>query len=272
MTFNSFPVFLIAHNEFKKVVGHPIVIIIALVLIMISALNGITSSGLSGFEKIMPNDDVLIKVALSGMFWHVSEYCTIAAMFIGLISIAGDRYNGSLNVLVSKPLYRKNVVVGKFLGISLFVLLLVSVVYVVSALLIMLFYRAPLSPTDFLLRFTALIVLLFLECSLTVGITMLVGIVFKNMVEAAVITASFLYVEWYTTLPHSIGELGFLFPSSLYIKIFSTVSDPRFTGLLDTSMDFMEWAGLAYPYILLMVLYIIVVLLIDSFVFTKVDD
>jgi len=272
MGFNVIPLYFIAHNEFKRILGHPLVIIIACILIMIAVLNGIGSSQLIGFEKVMEGDDVLIKVGMSQIFWNLSKYCTIAAMFIGLVSIAGDRSNGSLNVLLSKPLYRKDVIAGKFFGIAVFMLFLVSMTLLISSLLIMLFFRAPSLPLDFLLRLSTLIFLLFLECSLTVGLTMLIGIVFKNLLGAAVITASFLYLEWYTTIPYSLSFFNFIVPSSLYIKIFSSAPEPRYTGLLDTSLEFLDWANLAAPYILLIVLYTIAVLFINSYMFTKSED
>jgi ABC-2 type transport system permease protein len=260
--------YLIACNEFKRVVGHPLVIVLTIILIMIAVLNGIGATGLSGFEKMM-NGDVFIKVGLSQTFWHTSIYCTMAAMFVGLVSVAGDRTTGSLNVLISKPLYKRDVIAGKFLGVAVFILLLLTMTFTVSSLLLMLFFRAPLSFEEFSIRLITLILLLFLECCLAAGIAMLFGILFKNLLDAAILTVSFLYLEWYTPIQDYLGSFYIVSPSSLYVKIFSATPDPHFTGLIDTSLAFTTWANVAAPYIVLMVLYLIAVLLINSFIFSR---
>ncbi len=269
MGFNARPSLLIARNEFKKITGHPLIFMFIGILVLIAALNGIGfKGGLSWFEQVMEGD-VFVKVGMSQIYWNSSMYCTFAAMFIGLISVAGDRANGSMGVLLSKPLYKRDVIAGKFMGIAAFILVLVSIAFLASSLLIMLFFRAPLSLVDFFIRLFTIIILLFLECSLAAGIAMMIGILFRNLLDAAIIVASVLYVEWYTQISVYLGGFSFISPSSLYSKIFNAAPGQHFTGLMDTSMGFMDWLGVAAPYIVLMVLYVIAVFLVNSYVFVR---
>ncbi len=268
---NLRPFLLIAQNEFKKIIGHPLIFVFTGILVLIAVLNSIGfAGGLSWFEQIMEGD-VFIKVGMSQIFWNLSMYCTFAAMFIGLISVAGDRTNGSMGVLLTKPLYKRDVIAGKLVGISAFIIILVSMTFIISSLLIMLFFRAPLSLMDFFIRLFTIIILLFFECSLAAGIAMLISILFKNLLDAAIIVASILYVDWYAQINVYLGDFSFISPSSLYNKIFHATPDLHFSGLMDTSIGFMAWFNAASPYIELMVLYVIVVYLVNSYVFARSD-
>lgn len=270
--FNVQPIVLIARNEFKKMAGQPLNFLFAGILVLIAILNGIGfANGLSYFEQIMQGD-VFIKVGMSEILWVLSMYCTFAAMFIGLISVAGERTSGSLNLLLSRLLYRKDIIAGKFIGMAVFILILVSMTFIISSLLIILFFRMPYSFTDFFMRLLAFICLLFLESSISACIAMLIGIIFKNLLDASVMVASVLYIEWYTQIRVHLGSLDILSPTGLYIKIISAAPDRQFTGLMDTSLGFMTWFDIAKPYIVFMIFYLIIILLVTSIVFARSED
>jgi ABC-2 type transport system permease protein len=263
---------LVARNEFRRVIEHPLIIAILLIMLILVALNGINGPGLSGYDTIMSGSDVFIKVGLSDVLWNMSTYCTMAAMFIGLVSVAGDKSTGSLNILLSKPLYKRDILAGKFLGVISFIFLLITVVYASSSLLLMLFFRAPLSFEEFMLRLSALILILFLESSLAAGIAILLGLIFHRLLDAALIVASIFYLEWFTSIPNYPSIFNMLNPTTLYFKILWASPDPRFTGLVDTHFGFTTWAVIALPYIILLVLYLLGIVLVNTYLFTRSED
>lgn len=272
--FNTSNLLIVANNEFKRIISHPIVIVVTAILIFVAVLNGFGSTNLAGIEQLglFNDDDVFIKVGMSQLFWISSLYCTIIAMFLGLFTIAGDRAKKSIGVLIVKPLYRKDIVIGKLLGVLLFLALLIFLNFSISSLIMMLLFRPPFMLYEFFLRLFTLMLILFFECSLMASITMMIGISFKNLLEAAGISISFLYLEWFAPISGYPGYLDIFSPSRLYFKIFNYSPIPSFNGLLDTSLGFFTWLHGTVPYILLIVLYIMALTQVNCYLFSRSDS
>ena len=58
----------------------------------------------------------IMKIVFSGMIEYIAVIGAILAILLGFNSISGERSRGTLKVLLSYPLYRDNVINGKFLG------------------------------------------------------------------------------------------------------------------------------------------------------------
>ncbi len=268
------PIYFIARNEFRRIVGHPLVIIISIVLLTISLLNGIGKAHLlSTLENgMMPTmymgKDIFLIAGIQGIFYIFSLYCAIFAIFIGALSVSEERSNRSMSVLLTKPLYRRDVAIGKFLGNGVFMMIFILFNVLISSLLVMIFFREPLSMLDSIVRIFSYISVLFLECMLSLGITMLIGIIFKNLFTALIVAVTFYYLDWYSFLTNYAGNLAFLSPRYLYYKVIG-ISD---VNLFDTSIGYYGWLNAALPLIVLMVLEVIIIMLIDCFVFTKDEE
>ncbi len=124
---------------------------------------------------------------------------TIIAIFLGATSISYERWNSSINVLLTKPLYRRDYIIGKFIGISAFMLLFNTITLLFIGLIMILFFRGPQSDIEFIWRLAAYIIITTLACSLVIALNMLFGIISKNilMVTAASITYVFFDWVWY---------------------------------------------------------------------------
>ena len=109
---------------------------------LLALANGLGSiKVLPTFESWMTGD-VFIGVGLSQVFFNISQYCSVAALVLGLLSVAGDRKR-VLGVLLTKPVLKRDVVAGKFIGLSAFMLLLITVTYLLVSLLITLALPGP---------------------------------------------------------------------------------------------------------------------------------
>lgn len=264
---NSNPVYSVTVNEFIKLRSNPLILIMSCILFILASLNGLASPYvLSSFTT---NNDVFIRAGLGDMFYRISLLCTIVAAFLGVMSIAEDRSKSLFKVLLTKPLYKRDIVLGKFCGICLFLLMLIGISYIISSLLVMIFYGLPQSILEFILRIISLILALFLECALTAGITMMIGIIFKNLLEAVSIVATCLFIDWYGNLYGYIGNLSIISPRVLYFDIFNVNNQIL---LIDTSIPYMNWLNAAAPYIVLVILEITAIVILDCFMIIKTDE
>ena len=141
------------------------------------------------------------------------------SMCIGITSIADERSKGSFRVLFTKPVYRRDVVAGKFIGISVFMFLLIMLTMALFVSLMIVTYAGPESVIDFMLRIFLFAVLLFVNCCFTLGLVMCLGI-FLSKSEALIVSLSFISIEWLTiigSVPASLGDLRLIDPQSCTI-------------------------------------------------------
>ncbi|HEY3273976.1 MAG TPA: ABC transporter permease subunit, partial [Methanocella sp.] len=257
----------LAANEFRRQIGHPVTIVVFILLVVLAVINGLGSiKVLPTFESWL-SGDIFIKVGLSQEFFNISQYCSVAALILGLLSVAEDRRR-VLGVLLTKPLHKRDVMAGKFLGLNAFLLLLITVTYLLVSLLIMLAYRGPSALDEFVLRLSALILALFLECSFLAGIGMLIGMVFSSLKEAIIVGVTYLCIEWFSNAMF-MDILKYLSPYYVYFKIISVTDE---VSVFNTPVPFGVWLGQALPYIGLMSAGIIIVFVLNCVVISRTEE
>lgn len=99
---------------------------------------------------------------------------------------------------------------------------------------------------------------------LTLGISFLIGIFFKNIFEILLFNGVFLYLDWRYVLPSSIRGFKFLIPTGLYAMIIDGVSQHF---ILETKVPYNIWLSAALPYIIFMLLAIVIVFLLSCYIF-----
>ena len=254
-------------NEFRRQIGHPVTIAVFCLLVVLAIINGLGSiKALPAFETWMTGD-VFIDVGLSQELFNISQYCSVAALILGLLSVAGDRKR-VLGVLLTKPLRKRDVIAGKFLGLSAFLLLLITVTYLLVSLLIALAFRGPSSMEELTLRLAALILALFLECSFLAGVGMLIGMAVSSLKEAIIVGVTYLSIEWFSNAMF-MSLLKYLSPYYVYFKIISATDDVK---LLDTTAQFSVWLGSALPYAALMIVGVIIVFVLNCIVIARTEE
>lgn len=261
-------VLLIGGNEFHRVVRHPLVIIVSLILLVLAVINGIGSAvTLTAHPVIVnPGEDVFILYGVGQVFFVILEFCSVMALFIGAMSIAEESTGRSTSIIITKPLYRRDVIAGKFLGLNAFMLLLVTPNFILSSIFLAIFYGAPAAMTDFVLRFSAFVLSVFLYCSITIAIAMLIGIIFKDLLQAAVVAITYYSADFNGSLNGYLGSLGTYTPQNLFSKITSE------SGLQNTTASLSSWLSAALPYIVMIVLEILAILIIGLLIFSRSDE
>jgi len=257
-------IILLAQNEFIRIIRHPLVIIMSIVLFTLAIINAAGCSVLLPNIKSTEVGDVFF-LGMSNTLHDTSLILSFLSMSIGIVSISNERSNGSLRVLMTKPVYKKDIITGKFIGINALLILLISIIVSLCVSTLMISYGMPFSLTDAFLRIGSYILILYLICILMSGLVMLFGIIFKNLHIALVLSVSSLYLAWFTVLPINFGDLRMLNPVVLYLFITSGMGHHIF----DSIFPYMAWASAALPLIILMLFEIIAIFLIDCVLFIK---
>lgn len=265
-------VFSVARNELRLVSGNRITMVFIGLIVAWAIVNTLGYSGT--WEKIQQHPDVVshmetfYTLGVSNFFYKLSMLFAFLSMCLGVISIADERSGGSLRVLTSKPLYRRDVIIGKFLGISLFLLLLMVLAAVLFVVPLMVFYETPDSFTDFLLRMSSITFITFLNCSFTLGLVMLFGIVLGKA-EALVVSLAYVAVEWLSqggNILYNLGNLGIVDPGLLQMYAFGLGNN--FILYMDLP-PFGAWLNYAIPYIVLMIAEVAIIVLVNCTLFNR---
>jgi ABC-2 type transport system permease protein len=115
---------VVAENEFKDLVRDRIILVVIAafllyILVDLSHVHDLLGSGFFNTDpNIVQNDPAanLAQTMLNQITFMLSRYGAILGIAVGSLSIAGERHSGALNALVSKPLRRDSIIVGKTIG------------------------------------------------------------------------------------------------------------------------------------------------------------
>jgi ABC-2 type transport system permease protein len=249
------------------------VILVGIVLFFLTFVNAAGGyQNLIGFSIFYHVDGLLNGYS---QIWYITIFiCSIMAAFLGMMAINEDRFKGTFNVLLAKPVYRRDVIVGKFLGLTGFIVLFLTLEMVINFLVLYTYYGAPLSLSDVVVRILAYIFVLSLYLMLVIGLTMLIGTIVKSILTASALVVTYLSYEWFWSGAGT-GTISTIIRFPLTPQIFT--GDIIFgsdidESLLFSSTPFTGWVLHALPGILVLMLIVVAVLLINCHVFAKTDD
>ncbi len=270
MSSSANAIFLIAKNELYRTIGHPLVILIGMIVLFLAFTYGYGNT--LTFESAYRDGKDGFLLCYCQNEYSILLICSIMSAFLGVLSMAQDRWSHSINLLLAKPLYRRDIVLGKFIGLIVYIFIFVTIALAFSTLMFVLFFRAPLSYIELSYRLVSYIFILSLECSLIVALTMLVGTVFRNVIGSVSVAVIYVYADWFRYVVNYMGDYSIVMPRMLYHKMADPVSGGYPQELFNTLIPFTGWLNDAMPYILLAVLEIVLLVLINCFVFSRLDE
>lgn len=189
----------IARREFDQVAFHPLVIILGILILIIVSIDGAGYGLLHGPIDDGQSYNALVYTGIRMIWWLTMAICLIMSSFFGAITIPLDRWKHTYNVLLTKPLRRSDIIAGKFLGLSAFMLVFNIFVTVIAVFLVVAFLNEPLSVLDLVLWTIGYILLATLTCSTIIALNLFFGTVSKSFL--VVTTLSFVYISvelfWY---------------------------------------------------------------------------
>ena len=152
-------------------------------------------------------------------------------------------------------------------------MLLLTVVFVslfIASLLI--FYGGPESISDLVLRLSSYTVVLYLHVMLFLAISMLIGLIFNNIFMALGVSGLFYWAQINATIIFVyIDEIKFLgnFNPQIILGKIIFVSDN--VSIFNLLRPFDVWLSGALPWMVWSALLIIVIFLINSYLFSRYD-
>jgi len=268
---------IIARNEFSLIAMNPLVIVFVVVMFFLALVNvaGVTSVPMDS-NFFMNPPYVIFFGFLDGIYMFTAVLFTFFAVCLGIVSVTDERSRGSLRVLFTKPLYRRDVILGKFLGIGSFLFLIILLTYTLNVSLMIAVLGVPGSAIELLLRVGTHVVLLFLNAGFTLGLVMVLGIALGE-VGALIASLAFICYEWLPSSPSLtftgiLGSFSVIDPVYLYNKAFyptNTFGATGFVDLYDEALPYFTWLQQASPYIVLMIAYLVIIVLVGCMLFAK---
>jgi ABC-2 type transport system permease protein len=258
------PIFIIAKKEFVGMFDNQFVILASIALVVFAILNGIGGSTILKSMDAGQSGDVFILTGFGQILVSTMFLFTIIAVFTGAMSIAEERFKHSTDLLLTKPLYRRDVIIGKYIGMNAFLLIYIIFYLLLTSLLILMFFRAPLSVGEYFLRVSTYMFLLFLESSFSMAIAMLFAIIFKDLLKVVLLTVTYLFIDWYSGLSSTV---------SIYAKVSpSLLVSENVLVMLNTSAPIMDWLNLSVLNITILITGAICISLLGCLVYTKIED
>lgn len=265
---NMNPILIIVSSEFSSALRQPVLVVISILLFTIAIFCGAGSSlqiSHSSTDDLSWDDPFFLAVMSSSAM--LAPILSAFAMFIGVLAMSDEKSDGTIRVLITKPLYWKDIIIGKLLGLSAFLIMLTvfSILLFVSA--VMVFYGGPQSVSELILRTASYIMALCLLNILMLAISMLLGTIIDNTLVVLTITGLLYWLQSYAGLAYS-NIMNYVLPLGVYGMILS--GNGNF--LYQTSVPYGVWLSGALPLIVLESAVILSLFLANCYLFSRYES
>ncbi len=189
---------VVAEKEFKDLLSDRIILVViaAFLLYILVDLNNIRNLLDAGFFDRDPSvvqDNPAANLAqtmLNQITFMLSRYGAILGIAVGFLSIAGERHGGALNALVSKPLRREAIIVGKTIGSLGFLVCVFALAsaFLTSGLLILASHIIAPVIGEFLVRVPMAIGTALLYTAVFFFLSMLISLLIDNYAFALILS------------------------------------------------------------------------------------
>lgn len=207
--------------------------------------------------------------AVQNLTYILTAIIMFLSINLAIISFGDERSKGTLTILSAKPVYRRDIISGKYFGINAFLILLIIFIVSIFVSLMIMFFGTPESVMDILFRLVLQSILLMMYCAVSVGITILFVMLLKNNLEAYILSIFFVIVEWLMLYPFILNYFDWfstINPSKVFYNILG--SGP---GILNIHYPVGVWFGLAFPYVMLLIMEILAVFIFDLYLYGKME-
>jgi len=165
-------------------------IIILLAMVWLSGLSAVYIAAQSIREAAAGTEFVFLKIftassgALPPFVAFVGFFAPLLGLALGFDAINREQSSGTLGLVLSQPIFRDTVIIGKFLaGLAVIVLMLVSIVLIVSGLGLW-FFAVPPSLEE-ALRIVAYLALTIVYTGFWMALALLFSIFFRRITTSA---------------------------------------------------------------------------------------
>jgi ABC-2 type transport system permease protein len=194
----------------------------------------------------------------------------ILAAFFGATSVSRERWDNSINIVLTKPLFRRDYLIGKLMGITASLLVFIVFFILVTGIITATYFRGPLSMSESAWRIIVYIILLTLSCCLVAALNMFLGVLTKNVLFVVAASMTYVFAEWFWNISAYLPGYELISPMRVNGCMFGMGSEGIF--LFDTLCPFTGWFSYAFPYIAITIIELVLVLLISIAMFSRSDN
>lgn len=113
----------------------------------------------------------------------ISQFTPLVGIALGFDAVVREQKSGSLNVLLTHPLFRDNILAGKLLGSTLLIAAIVVFSVFVSVGTLLIFYGVEVGYSE-LIRIAVFAILTFFYAVTFLGIAILISTIVKNSTDS----------------------------------------------------------------------------------------
>ncbi|KKG12334.1 ABC transporter permease [Methanosarcina sp. 2.H.A.1B.4] len=115
----------------------------------------------------------------------ISQFTPLVGIALGFDAVVREKKSGSLNVLLTHPLFRDNILAGKLLGSTLLIAAIVVFSVFVSIGTLLIFYGVEVGYSE-LIRIAVFAILTFFYAVTFLGIAILISTIVKNSTDSLI--------------------------------------------------------------------------------------
>lgn len=255
----------IGRNEFARVFYHPLTPVIVLLLTFLAVLNGAggTTATVGGGST-----EKGLYYCIGQTFMFTAVYCSVIAVFVGVVSVAEERRNHSLNVILCKPLYRRDMVLGKLIGLNTYMLTIIVYSLMLAAIALSLFYKMPSNPLDFISKIAIYALIAWVYTSLSLTIALLIGAVVTDLLISTTLAVAYIFLDGYVGWTWLFPGLDNFSPRYAMCKLYISSA----ANLQSVSMTVNQWFDANIVNLFFLIATTVLIGLITMSVYTKGDN
>jgi ABC-2 type transport system permease protein len=258
-------IYRVAGNEFARVFFHLLTPAIVLLLLFLAILYG-AGGTMANVEE--GSSDYGLYYNIGQTFMFTSVYGVVIAAFIGVMSIAEERRSHSLNTILSKPVYRRELIIGKFVGLNCYMLAVIAFSLLIAGLSLSLLYFTPSDPLDFIAKIAIYVLISLVYMSITIAIAMLISVIFKDLLISATLVMSYVFVDGYVGWSWISPVLTDFSPTAAMCNLYVN----RAADLQDPALTVSQWVNANVFSLFFVIVAIVLVSLASMMIFSKSDD
>lgn len=115
----------------------------------------------------------------------ISQFTPLVGIALGFDAVVREQKSGSLNVLLTHPIFRDNILAGKLIGSALLIAAIIIFSVFISVGTLLIFYGVEIGYTE-LIRIAVFTILTFFYAVTFLGIAILVSTIVKNSTDSLI--------------------------------------------------------------------------------------
>ena len=224
----------ISIKEFSDIISNPISLFIIAIYLFFTLIT--VFQFLTEISEQSLNPDMIVTNLLSGAGFILTYYGAFVVIILGTISMYSEKKGNALNVIISKPLYKDSILLGKFIGIFAFFICLSGLIMLIYTSMLLIFSGPIFDPIiqDYIYRLPILLIVSILYILVFLSLSLLVSLLIQNQAYALISTTIIMIISDIIPTINVAWFLSNIILGGNNDKLMSTISEISPKGLLNS--------------------------------------